>query len=222
MTTEELIDSTIETVNVSNTVDEILDMMQDGTKNILPVVEDNKFIGFVKEDQLLNITDSSKELKNFPVEFRDNFIKSNEHVYSLIFKYLKYNTTMLAVIGEGGDYLGSVSQDSLRMLFKDWLCFTSNGGVIVLEINILTYSLSEICKIVESNGAKVFSAEITEDGQNKNRNFLTLKFNTDELSRIIAAFERYEYNIAAFYHNAQFENVDQQRLDNFFKFINIK
>lgn len=52
MTTEELIDSTIETVNVNNTVDEILDMMQDGIKNILPVVEDNKFMGFVKEDQL--------------------------------------------------------------------------------------------------------------------------------------------------------------------------
>lgn len=221
MTTEELIDSTIETVSVDKSVDEILEIMQDLDKTILPVVENDKFLGFVKEDQLLNIVDTSKELKNYPIEFRDNYIKNSEHVYALIFKYLKYNTTMLAVLSEEGDYLGVVSQDSLRLLFKDWLCFNSQGGVIILEINILTYSLSEICRIVESNGTKVFSAEVTEDGHNKGKNYLTLKFNTDELTRIIAAFERYEYNIIAFYHNAQFENVDQQRLDNFFKFINI-
>ena len=221
MTTEELIDSTIDIVNVDHTIDTILDMMQDGAKTVLPVVENNKFLGFVKEEQLLNIADPSKELKNFPVEFKDNYIKNTEHVYGLIFKYLKFNTTMLAVISEDGTYLGSVSQDSLRLLFKDWLCFNSQGGIIVLDINILTYSLSDICKIVESNGAKIFSAEVTEDSGNKGKNYLTLKFNTDELTRIIAALERYQYNIIAYYHNAQFENVDQQRLDNFFKFINI-
>lgn len=221
MTTDELIDPAIETINTSQTVDEILEIMMDSQRSMLPVVENNLFLGFVKEDQLLNIPDSSKQLNNFPIEFKDNYIKNSEHVYNLIFNYLKFNTTMLAVIGEGGLYIGAVSQDNLRLLFKDWLCFTSQGGVIVMELNLLTYSLSEICRIAESNGAKVFSAEITEDGLNKSKNYLTLKFNTDELTRIIAAFERYEYNIIAYYHNAQFENVDQQRLDNFFKFINI-
>jgi hypothetical protein len=195
--------------------------MQDSARIILPVVDNNQFLGFIKEDQLLNIVDASKPINYYPIEGKTNFIKSNEHVYNLVFNYLKYNTTMLAVLNETGDYIGSISQDNLRLLFKDWLCFTTQGGVVILEINLLTYSLSEICRIAESNGTKVVSAEITEDIVNKNKNYVTLKFNTDELSRIIAAYERYEYTITAFYHNAQFENIDQQRLDNFLKFLNI-
>lgn len=221
MTTDELIDPEIETVDTEQTIDEILAIMQDGGFQLLPVVEESKFLGFVKEDQLLNIPDSSKSLKSSPIEFSDNYIKNTEHVYSLIYNYLKFNTTMLAVLSENGAYLGSVSQGNLRLLFKDWLCFNSVGGVLILEINLMTYSLSEVCRIVESNGAKVFSAEIIEDQQMKGMNYLTLKFNTDELSRIIAAFERYNYKVTAYYHNSQFENVDQNRLGNLFKFINL-
>ncbi|MFN8438943.1 MAG: CBS domain-containing protein [Cytophagales bacterium] len=221
MTTEELIDPSIEILTPTQTVEDVVDIMQNSEHHILPVVFENKFIGFVKEDQLLNILDSEKEIGYFPIDNKEHFIKNTEHVYNLVHHYIKYNTTILAVLDENNNYIGTVTQDNLRLLFKDWLCFTTEGAIIVLDINILTYSLSEICRIAESNGVKILSAEITEDFNNKNKNYLTLKFNTDELSRVVAAFERYQYTVVSVYHNPQFDNIDQQRLDNLLKFLNI-
>jgi hypothetical protein len=49
---------------------------------------------------------------------------------------------------------------------------------------------------------------------------VTLKINQIDISRIIATFERFNYEIAAKYHQAlAFDDVEQERLGLLFKYL---
>ena len=54
------------------------------------------------------------------------------------------------------------------------------GGIIVLEINQVDYSMAQIGQIVESNDAKILSSTILSDASSTKLD-VTLKINQEEL-----------------------------------------
>ena len=59
--------------------------------------------------------------------------------------------------------------------------------------------MSEIAQIVESNGARILSAYIT-DVDDRDIIKLTLKLNSIDIAPVIQTFERYKYTVAASYN----------------------
>ena len=90
-----------------------------------------------------------------------------------------------------------------------------------LEVNQNDYSLSEISRLVESNGAKILSSIVNNDIFDANRIKLTLKINKTDLSSIVATFERFEYKIIAKFEDSEMESSDKERLDILFKYLDI-
>lgn len=62
------------------------------------------------------------------------------------------------------------------------------GGIIVLEVNNIDYSLAEIAQIVEYNEAKVVSCCVTGGGDT-NKVYVVLKVNTSNLEPITGDFQ---------------------------------
>jgi hypothetical protein len=95
------------------------------------------------------------------------------------------------------------------------------GGVIVLEINAIDYSLSEIAQIVEGNDAKILSFFIHQEVES-NQMHVTLKINVIDLSAIIQTFVRYDYNIKAVYMDeSMIQNLYDDRYEQLMKYMNI-
>ncbi|MFW5752129.1 MAG: CBS domain-containing protein, partial [bacterium] len=95
------------------------------------------------------------------------------------------------------------------------------GGIIVLELNINDYSLSEIAQIVESNDAKILGLYISSP-DDSTRIELTIKINRTELSSIIQTFNRYNYNIkASFLENDELDNLYNNRYEAFIRYLNV-
>jgi hypothetical protein len=94
------------------------------------------------------------------------------------------------------------------------------GGIIVLEVNSIDYSMAQIAQIVESNNAKILSSYIMSSVDSTKLE-VTLKINQVELSRIIRTFERYDYIIKESYQKSEGDEDIQNRYDalmNFLKF----
>ncbi|MBC7863176.1 MAG: CBS domain-containing protein, partial [Bacteroidia bacterium] len=49
---------------------------------------------------------------------------------------------------------------------------------------------------------------------------VTLKINSEDLSRILQTFYRYNYNVKASYHQSQYEDDLKDRFNEFMRFIN--
>ncbi|MBK7958723.1 MAG: hypothetical protein IPK03_11840 [Bacteroidetes bacterium] len=77
----------------------------------------------------------------------------------------------------------------------------------------------EISKIVESEGARIMHSDVqTIDAENL---LITLKINSNNLSGIIAAFERYQYTVIQSYRDKEEEDSLKDRYDLLMKYLSI-
>src|SRR5690606_540011 len=105
--------------------------------------------------------------------------------YTTVKYLLQNNVTVLPVTDDENTYIGSVEElDLLSKFFKN-TGLEHPGGIIVLEIEPIHYSLSEIARICESNEAQIINLQITSNPQRTSIAF-TLKTNTKALDALIA------------------------------------
>ena len=105
--------------------------------------------------------------------------------------------------------------------FADLFAISHPGGIIVLELNVNDYSLTEIAQLVESNEAKILSLYIKSHTDSMKLE-LTLKINTSEITSILQTFERYNYNIKASYmEDESLDAMYESRYESFMKYLSI-
>ncbi|NNE30644.1 MAG: CBS domain-containing protein, partial [Saprospiraceae bacterium] len=98
--------------------------------------------------------------------------------------------------------------------------FMEPGAVIVLEMSKRDYSLSELSRIVESEHAKILSSYITTNLDSE-RIDVTIKINRQEISRILASFERFEYQVKASFQEGDFYDSLRDRYDSLITYLNV-
>ncbi|HUI33860.1 MAG: hypothetical protein PHO84_00055 [Dysgonamonadaceae bacterium] len=71
-------------------------------------------------------------------------------------------------------------------------------SLIVLEVPINDYTLSEIARLVEDNNARVIRLEVlpSKDGLSL---LVSLKLDIIDISAVLRSFERYSYNIIYYF-----------------------
>jgi predicted transcriptional regulator len=73
---------------------------------------------------------------------------------------------------------------------------------------------------VESNGASILNYYSDIDQKTATVN-ITLKLNTNELSAIIAAFERFEYEVKGVYQDESYQEDVKDRYDALMKYLDV-
>ena len=65
-------------------------------------------------------------------------------------------------------------------------------------MNSSDYSLAELSRLVEENNARILSSSVRQDPADVGKIKVTLKINLEDISSIVATFERFEYKIRKF------------------------
>ncbi|GIV43651.1 MAG: hypothetical protein KatS3mg035_0774 [Bacteroidia bacterium] len=120
-------------------------------------------------------------------------VSADEHIYDALLK-LQYQD-VLVILNSQNEYEGIISIHQIPDILKHLQLQNFIGGTLVLTIGHKNYSLSEIARIAESCDAKIISLFLSQHPE-QNLWYLNLKFNTEDLSRIVAAYERFGYEIA--------------------------
>ncbi len=114
-----------------------------------------------------------------------------------------------------------ITQNDLIHYFADFSALKEPGAIIILEMSIHDYSLSQISQIVESNDAKILSLYISSHSSST-RLELTLKINRSDLTSIIQTFTRYNYTIqSTFMDHDDMDSLYENRYDMFMKYLSI-
>lgn len=73
----------------------------------------------------------------------------------------------------------------------------SENSLVILDVPVKDYTLTEIAKLVEDNNARITRLEVLPN--NDGLSFLvSLKIDVSDLSAILRSFERFNYNVV--YH----------------------
>lgn len=220
MIAEELINQMIPPLKLTDTAQQALHWMEELRVTQLPIVSGQEYKGLISEDLIYQNNDPDALLSEFTLESNGVYAYKYQHFFDVLKIALDNNVGIVAVLDEGRNFVGVITiTDTLTAFARSSM--QEPGGILVLLMDERDYSLSEVSRLVESNDAKILSSYVCTDKGDATRIKLTIKINRNDLSRIIATFERFSYNIVAKFHHTQGNEDDKERIDLLLRYLNI-
>ncbi|MDQ6761442.1 MAG: CBS domain-containing protein [Bacteroidota bacterium] len=201
----ELTNNIIPQLHLSDTVAKALQLMSDFKITHLPVVSEEIFLGLISEDDLLDEENKKNQINSLQHQFIPAYINANKHFLDAVNISNLYQTNVIPVINEDNTLAGTIASQALLAAIGEFSGTNETGAVIELLIERSNFNISEINRIVESDGAIILHLNVTTQPETKQLQ-VTLHLNKREVSTLIAAFERYDYNITWYAGEEIFEN----------------
>ncbi len=221
MVAAELIDPMLPVLKPTDTVGEALDWMQEYRLNQLVLAEEGTYLGLITEEVLMDAADTDRPVGEVMHVYEQVYVYENQHLFELLSLSIEHRLDVLAVLNEGRDVIGTATVQGLLKQFATELGVQEPGAVLILQIDERDYSLTEISRLVESNGLKIISSYFSSaDYGNHNRSRLTLKLNRREVGPVVSTLERFGYQVETAYAHTPIENTDQDRLDSLLHYLN--
>ncbi len=187
----------------------------------LPIVNNNDFLGLISDTDIYDLNEADQSIGAHPLSLIRPYVYWNQHIYEVISLVSKLNLTVIPVLNEHNHYIGSITVQDLAINFARLTAANEPGAIIILELNIHDYLLTEIAQIVESNDSKILSMHVSTF-KNSTKLNVTLKLNTSNLTSIVQTFERYNYNIkASFLEDEKLEHFYDERFESFMNYLDI-
>jgi len=205
MLTIELINNNIPRLKLKDSVAKALRLITDFRVTHLPVVDDDKYLGLISEDDLLDQEQSKMPMELMQEFFVQAFVHDNEHFLNAVTCSNQFETTVVPVVNDDHDLVGVITTNELLKTLGNFAGTNEIGGIIVLEMERSQFAISEISRIVESNDATILHLNTTVHAETGMLT-VTLHINKKEISAIVATFERYEFDVIYYFGNENFEN----------------
>ena len=187
----------------------------------MPVVDEEKLLGFISEEIILETNDIEKQVKDFDLVGQNCYVHLDTHFYDILKIAANNKLQMVAVLNQDQTYCGVITIQDTLTSFAQTAAVQLPGGILVLSMNHTDYSLAEISRLIEENHAKILSSIVKEDPLDTVKLRLTLKINQLDLSRIVATLERFGYKVIGRYHETKPIGDDKERIDMLLRYLDI-
>ena len=186
----------------------------------LPVIADEKYLGLVNEDQLLNIEDDGSLLEKYQSEFSTLAVNANMHMVEAIRLTNEFNLSVTPVVDIDMVWVGAITAIDLLKFVGKMYGMEEPGGIIILELEKREFSFSQISKLVETNDAYITQLNTFFDN-NLGLLYVTIKINKLEISDIVATFQRYDYHVKYYFGEELYENELKTNYDHLMNYLSI-
>jgi len=208
----------IEVYSIDDSLKKIINFFNDGTFSHVAIVEKDRFLGVISEDDILDF-DQAKKVSDYRYNLGAFFVRKDTNWLDVLETFARNEANILPVLNDDNEVLGYYDLTDIVGFFIDTPFFTEPGGIIVVAKGIKDYSFSEIAQIVESNNTRIIGAFITDIRNDVIQ--VTIKIGTTDLNEVIQTFRRYNYNILFGNNDDQFLEDLKQRSDYLDKYLNV-
>ncbi len=220
MLAKELISEYIVPLKTSDTALTALSLMEEFKVKHLPIVSDEMFLGLIAENDIYTHNQYEEAVGAHPLAKPFIAISENQHIYDVLTAFQLDSLSLLPVIDEKNRYLGSIHSWVLVSKIAEITGVIDPGGIIILEMHVHDYSLSQIAQIVESNNSKLINLFVKTHA-NSTLLEVTLKLNTMDIESVLQTFYRYDYHVRAFYSKNNLADKLRDNYDELMHFLNI-
>ncbi|PIP54432.1 MAG: hypothetical protein COX07_05430 [Bacteroidetes bacterium CG23_combo_of_CG06-09_8_20_14_all_32_9] len=221
MHAKDLISDLVPSLKTSDTGIQALNWMEVFRISHLPIVNNKEFLGLISDSDIYDLNMAEEPIGNHRLSLFSPYVTEYQHIYEVVELVAQLKLTVIPVLNEKKEYLGLITLHDLLQGFAKVTAVDKHGTIIILEINVNDYSLSEITQIVESENAKILSLYVS-DSETSMKMDVTIKLNTSDASRILQSFYRYNYIVKASYmEDNDLDNLYHNRFDEFMRYLNI-
>jgi len=221
MLAKDLISDVIPALKTSDSGVKALNWMDIFRVSHLPIVNMKDFLGLISDKDIYDLNMAEEPIGNHKLSLFSPYVLQDQHVYEVLELVNRLKLSVVPVLDAKNQYAGVISQNDLVKYFGDLAALNQKGGIIVLEMGIRDYSLSEISRIVESNDAKILSLYISAHSDSMKVE-VTLKLNRTEIDTILQTFNRFNYTVKASYMaQVDMDEFYSDRYESFLKYLSI-
>ena len=221
MIAKQLITDSVIPLKSSDSAANALVMMDEYQVIHMPIVDEQRFIGVISQADIFSFNEPDESIGHHRLPLNRAYVNESQHLFEVIRIFALHNLTLLPVLDNKNNFLGVITLPAIIREIPDITAISSQGGVIVLEVNEKDYMLGEIAQIVESNDAKILGMYVNAYPDSTQWE-INLKINRSDIAGILQSFFRYNYIVKASWSNEETYQQDlQERFDSLMNYLNI-
>lgn len=205
-------------VAYEETVAEVQDFFSEVTFSHFPIIENGVYIGCVSSEDTATF-DLQKKLSDYRYSYEGFFVRSSMIWLDVLEVFARNNSNIVPILDDNNKYVGYYEITDVIKFLNGTPFLKEVGGIIIVEKNILDYSMSQITQIVESNNGKLLGIFVSEATLDKIQ--ITIKTTLGSMNEIIQSFRRYNYEIVSEHNEDDYLNVLKERSEYLNKYLNI-
>ena len=204
-------------IDPNTSIEEVNLLFEAHSLSALPVCENNSFIGVLRKEAVEGATKEAL-VSDYEYALEHYFIPLTATWDAVVEAFALYQTDMLPVINEGGDFIGYYHLDEFVLQLIQTPFIQEAGYVLILQKDI-KYSFAEISRIVEENGGTLLGIYLSN--RTENNVLITLKITTNRLSEILQHLRRYGYGILTEKEDDHYRKELKDIADYFEKYLDL-
>lgn len=208
----------IEIPEFSTPISSVLEIFNKNLYTHLPVRQDQTYMGCIPVGDA-RMFDPEKPIENFQYALEGFFVREHDNWIDVLHTFSKNDANIMPVLDAENRFLGYLELQDIMNLFTESPFLNNPGGILVVEKGRKDFSFSEICQIIESNGAHVLGAFVS--GMVDDRAQITIKTGTTPLNAIFQTFRRYGYDVISQHSEDAFSSNLEDRSRYLDKYLNI-
>lgn len=220
MLTADIINQNIPRLQLQDTVSKARQLVNDFKVTHLPVVSEERFLGLISEEDLLDAEDDRVTIELLQNNFIPASVPDDVHFLNATNKSIQFDTNIIPVVNKLNFFVGVITANDLLKTMGHFAGADEIGGLIVLEMERSQFAISEISRIVESNDCTILHLNTTSDSTTGLLT-VTLHINKKEIATVVATFERYEYNVVYYFGIEHFENEIEDNYKNLMNYLDL-
>lgn len=219
MLSSQLTNSSFPAVNLFDRVTLALQLMDEYDVLHLPVLSEEKYVGVISKDDLLD-ADENGPVSALQPSLMTLSVKGEEYFLSALRTMAENELSLLPVVNEQQELSGIISAKDMMRRISMFVGNEDRGGIIVLEIEKRNFSFGEISRLVETNDAYITQLN-TYTEADTGLVVATLKVNKIEISDIVATFQRYEYIVRYYFGEEAYANELKENYNHLISYLNM-
>ncbi len=219
MFTASLINHSIPRLQLQDSVGKALQLINDYRVTHLAVIADEKYLGLISEEDLLDAGDEKYNIEVLEKYFIKAAVLDTVHFLQAVNNSIQHDTNVVPVVNASNDFMGVIPTRELLKSLANYSGADEIGGLIILEMERSQFAISEISRIVESNDCHIMHMNTTVDAITGMFQ-VTLHLSKREVAAVVATFERYDYDVVHFFGEERFENEINKNYDNLMRYLN--
>lgn len=207
-------------LKLTDTIQFAVERMDDFQVDILPVIDDNNYIGYITQNDLLNALDDQFSIAIIQVRTEPIYLQTDQHPYDAMRIMTAYKLSTLPILDENKKYQGMLSSFNLINAMVSIQSQNENGAIMVLEVGTHDFSLSKIAHLVETENYQIINCSTRAIPENSTIE-ITLKVNKSNIASLLSSFARQNYNVIETFNATQEEDDLHERYQHLMNYINI-
>lgn len=221
MLVNEILNTDIRPIAVTDTVALALTKMDLIATTKFPVVNKDKLlIGMAELDTLIEVDHEEMDIRD--IELGDPiYIRNGNHIFEASRLMLTHELFALPVVDSDMKFLGMVRKREVLKALGEIFNLSVYGSVITVGVEHFDFSLSELARIVEEEGAKILGVAVQQPNSDNNTYQISLKLNIEDSSKVSAALRRFGYLITSEANSETMDTDYSERANELLRYLDI-